>query len=221
MYKRQTIDRDKAALEGVDPQYITQQLNTWFSGDITTQVQQGLKLIDVRLWIPVKNRKNIESIEKIWIQASDGHQFPLKRIATVTLSTGQMQISRDNLKRMVPVTARITGRDLGSTIAEIKSQIMQSGLLTKDQYYELGGLYKQQQIAFKGLIQVFISALALVFLLLLFLYEDFAIAIAIIVSPLLAMPAVFVGLWLTGIELNITAIMGMTCLLYTSPSPRD
>ncbi|GAC04436.1 MAG: AcrB/AcrD/AcrF family protein [Alteromonadaceae bacterium] len=208
-----TIDRDKAALEGVDPQYITQQLNTWFSGDITTQVQQGLKLIDVRLWIPVKNRKNIESIEKIWIQASDGHQFPLKRIATVTLSTGQMQISRDNLKRMVPVTARITGRDLGSTIAEIKSQIMQSGLLTKDQYYELGGLYKQQQIAFKGLIQVFISALALVFLLLLFLYEDFAIAIAIIVSPLLAMPAVFVGLWLTGIELNITAIMGMTMIL--------
>ena len=114
---------------------------------------------------------------------------------------------------MVPVTARITGRDLGSTIAEIKSQIMQSGLLTKDQYYELGGLYKQQQIAFKGLIQVFISALALVFLLLLFLYEDFAIAIAIIVSPLLAMPAVFVGLWLTGIELNITAIMGMTMIL--------
>lgn len=208
-----TVDRDKAALEGVDPQYITQQLNTWFSGDITTQVQQGLKLIDVRLWIPAKNRRNIDSIENIWIQASDGHQFPLKRIAKVTLATGQVQISRDNLKRMVPVTARITGRDLGSTIAEIKSQITQSGLLTNDQYYELGGLYKQQQIAFKGLIQVFISALALVFLLLLFLYEDFAIAIAIIVSPLLAMPAVFVGLWLTGIELNITAIMGMTMIL--------
>ncbi|WP_339726019.1 efflux RND transporter permease subunit [Paraglaciecola polaris] len=208
-----TVDRDKAALEGVDPQYITQQLNTWFSGDITTQVQQGLKLIDVRLWIPAKNRRNIDSIENIWIQASDGHQFPLKRIAKVTLATGQVQISRDNLKRMVPVTARITGRDLGSTIAEIKSQITQSGLLTNDQYYELGGLYKQQQIAFKGLIQVFISALALVFLLLLFLYEDFAIAIAIIVSPLLAMPSVFVGLWLTGIELNITAIMGMTMIL--------
>jgi multidrug efflux pump subunit AcrB len=80
-------------------------------------------------------------------------------------------------------------------------------------YYELGGLYQQQQIAFRGLIAVFVAALALVFLLLLFLYEQFAAAVAIIVSPLLAMAAVFSGLWLTGIELNITAMMGMTMIV--------
>jgi len=208
-----TINRDKAALEGVNPEYVTQQLNTWFTGDITTQIQQGLKLIDVRIWLPEKDRKNISSLNEIWLQAADGHRFPLKRIAKVSLETGQVQINRDNLKRMVAVTARISGRDLGSTIAEIKTEIAKSGVLTNDQYYELGGLYKQQQIAFKGLIEVFIAALALVFLLLLFLYEDFAAAIAIIISPLLAMPAVFIGLWLTGIELNITAIMGMTMIL--------
>jgi CzcA family heavy metal efflux pump len=207
------INRDKAALEGVNPEYVTQQLNTWFTGDITTQIQQGLKLIDVRIWLPAKDRKNISSLNEIWLQAADGHRFPLKRIAKVSLETGQVQINRDNLKRMVAVTARISGRDLGSTITEIKAEIAKSGVLTNDQYYELGGLYKQQQIAFKGLIEVFIAALALVFLLLLFLYEDFAAAIAIIISPLLAMPAVFIGLWLTGIELNITAIMGMTMIL--------
>jgi multidrug efflux pump subunit AcrB len=80
-------------------------------------------------------------------------------------------------------------------------------------YYELGGLYQQQQIAFRGLILVFVAALALVFLLLLFLYEEFAAAIAIMASPLLAMAAVFIGLWLTGIELNITAMMGMTMIV--------
>jgi len=208
-----TINRDKAALEGVNPEFVTQQLNTWFTGDVTTQIQQGLKLIDVRVWLPAKDRKNISSLNDIWLQAADGHRFPLKRIAKVSLETGQVQINRDNLKRMVAVTARISGRDLGSTIAEIKSAIAKSGALTHDQYYELGGLYKQQQIAFKGLIEVFIAALALVFLLLLFLYEDFAAAIAIVISPLLAMPAVFIGLWLTGIELNITAIMGMTMIL--------
>tara|TARA_R110002167_G_scaffold34573_6_gene110474 strand:+ start:22754 stop:25816 length:3063 start_codon:yes stop_codon:yes gene_type:complete len=207
------INRDKAALEGVNPEFVTQQLNTWFTGDVTTQIQQGLKLIDVRVWLPAKDRKNIGSLNDIWLQAADGHRFPLKRIASVMLETGQVQINRDNLKRMVAVTARISGRDLGSTIAEIKAEITKSGVLAHDQYYELGGLYKQQQIAFKGLIEVFISAIALVFLLLLFLYEDFAAAIAIIISPLLAMPAVFIGLWLTGIELNITAIMGMTMIL--------
>ncbi|HEB56028.1 MAG TPA: efflux RND transporter permease subunit, partial [Gammaproteobacteria bacterium] len=133
--------------------------------------------------------------------------------AHISLETGQPQISRDNLKRMVAVTGRISGRDIGSTIHDIKQLLDGSDLLPGNMYYRLGGLYKQQQIAFRGLIAVFIAALALVFLLLLFLYEEFAAALAIMVSPLLAMMAVFIGLWLTGIELNITAMMGMTMII--------
>ncbi len=86
-------------------------------------------------------------------------------------------------------------------------------LIPKSMTYELGGLYKQQQIAFHGLIAVMIAAVALVFVLLLFLYERFRIALAIMGMPLLAMLAVFVGLWVTGIELNITAMMGMTMVV--------
>jgi len=207
------VDRDKAALEGIDPDQVTQQLDAWFTGLVTTQVQKEIKLVSVRVWVPPLARNRTGAIDKIWLRAPDGHRFPLKRIAQVSVETGQAQIARDNLKRMVAVTGRISGRDLGSTIRDVKSTLAQSGLLPADMYYELGGLYKQQQIAFRGLITVFVAALALVFLLLLFLYEEFAAAIAIMVSPLLAMAAVFTGLWLTGIELNITAMMGMTMIV--------
>src|SRR4029077_16971911 len=78
---------------------------------------------------------------------------------------------------------------------------------------ELGGLYAQQQIAFRGLIGVLIAAFALVFLLLLYLYERLMLAVVIIAMPLGAMAAVFIGLWLTGIELNISAMMGMTMVV--------
>ena len=80
-------------------------------------------------------------------------------------------------------------------------------------YFELGGLYRQQQIAFRGLAQVLAAAVALVFLLLLFLYERFRVALAILAIPLLALSAVFVGLWSAGIELNISAMMGMTMIV--------
>jgi multidrug efflux pump subunit AcrB len=60
---------------------------------------------------------------------------------------------------------------------------------------------------------VFASAVALVFLLLQYLYEDFRVVISIIVMPLAAIAAVFVALWLTGIELNISAMMGMTMVV--------
>ncbi len=207
------VDRDKAALEGVDPDTIRQQLDAWFTGLVTTQVQEDSKLVGVRVWVPPAARDKTSVLDRLWLQAPDGHRFPLRRVAGVSLETGQPQITRDNLKRMVAVTGRISGRDLGSTLRAVKQVMATPGLLPADMYYELGGLYQQQQIAFRGLIAVFVSALALVFLLLLYLYEQFAAAVAILVSPVLALAAVFTGLWLTGIELNITAMMGMTMIV--------
>ncbi len=60
---------------------------------------------------------------------------------------------------------------------------------------------------------MFGAAVALVFLLLLFLYERFRVALAIMVCPILAALAVFIGLWVTGVELNITSMMGMTMVI--------
>jgi multidrug efflux pump subunit AcrB len=210
---RIVVDRDKAALEGIDPDGVTQQLSGWLKGLVTTSVQQGIKLVDVRVWVPESVRQKSGEIEEMWLHATDGHGFPLKRIASVQVQSGQPQITRDNLKPMVAVTARISGRDMGSAVRAVKEAVAAPGLLPADIYYQLGGLYKQQQIAFRGLIVVFVAAVALVFLLLLFLYEDFAAALAILLSPLLAMAAVFAGLWMTGMELNITAMMGMTMIV--------
>jgi len=207
------IDREKAALEGVDPQEVTEQLQAWLRGVVTTQVQKGVKLVDIRVWTPKKVRRTAADVEKMKLRAPDGHVFPLKRIARVTTLTGQPQITRENLKRMVAVTGRINGRDMGSTIRDVKAAMARPGLLPKAMYFELGGLYKQQQIAFRGLMAVFAAAWGLVFLLLLFLYEEFSVVLSILAMPLLAMGMVFIGLWVTGIELNITAMMGMTMIV--------
>jgi multidrug efflux pump subunit AcrB len=86
-------------------------------------------------------------------------------------------------------------------------------LIPKGVYYTLGGLYAQQQIAFTGLITVFVSAVVLVFLLLLFLYERFHVAIFILMNTLLALAAVFLGLYITGTEINISSMMGMTMIV--------
>jgi multidrug efflux pump subunit AcrB len=207
------VDRAKAALEGIDPDQVTRQVEDYFSGVVTTQVQKGIRLIGIRVWVPQSLRHTEEQLARVMLQAPDGHHFPLSRIARVTTVTGQPQITRDNLKRMVAVSGRISGRDLGSTLADVRAVLEQQGLIPRDMYYELGGLYKQQQIAFRGLIAVMIAAVCLVFLLLLFLYERFRVALSILAMPLLAGSAVFIGLWATGTELNITAMMGMTMIV--------
>ncbi|OIQ83229.1 cobalt-zinc-cadmium resistance protein CzcA [mine drainage metagenome] len=207
------VDRAKAALEGVSPDSVTKMLSDYLTGAVTTQVQSSVKMIGVRVWIPEKLRVTQSDVEKLMLRSPDGHIFPLRRVAQVVTVSGQPEIDRDNLKRMVAVTARISGRDMGSAIRDVQRVMTRPDMLPQGIYYELGGLYKQQQIAFRGLIQVFAAAVALVFLLLLFLYERFRVALAIMAIPLMSISAIFIGLWATGIELNISAMMGMTMIV--------
>ena len=207
------IDRAKAALKGMTPAAIGAQVQDYLRGTVATQVQKGIQFVGVRVWVPAALRSTTEQVANLLIRAPGGQVFPLGEVAHVTEITGQPEITREDLKREVEVSARISGRDLGSTIAAVKRALDAHGAIPKGVYYELGGLYQQQQIAFHGLIVVFVAALALVFVLLLFLYERFRAVFAIILQPLLAICAVFFGLWITGTELNITAMMGLTMII--------
>ncbi|MES2103542.1 MAG: efflux RND transporter permease subunit [Pseudomonadota bacterium] len=207
------IDAIKAAAEGMDADSISKSLNNALSGNVATQITGAVKAIGVRVWVPQSIRNTDTDLKNLLVRAPDGHNFPLKRVATVTAVSGQPQISRENLKRMVAVTGRISGRDLGSVIADIKVVMSKADFLPKGSYYQLGGLYEQQQIAFQGLMAVFAAASALVFLLLLFMYESFRLASAILMTALLAVSTVFIGLWATHTELNISAMMGMTMII--------
>ena len=207
------VDRAKASLEGVDPERVTRLVEDALAGRVATQIRQGVKMVGVRVWIPEQLRASESDLGRLLLRASDGHLFPLSRVAQITPVSGQPQISRENFKRMVAVTGRISGRDMGSTIADVRRVMDAPGMLPPGAYYELGGLYQQQQIAFRGLVSVFAAAVALVFLLLLFLYERFQVALAILAVPLVSLAAVFIGLWVTGIELNISAMMGMIMIV--------
>ena len=208
------VDRAKAAVEGMDPDAVTQALDALLDGaTTTTKFESGPKLIGLRAWIPEKSRHSADIIENLRIRAPDGHFFPLKRVATVDAVTGQPEITRDDLKPMIAVTGRITGRDLGSTIRDVQAALAKPGALPKGVYSTLGGTYAEQQKAFAGLIAVFAGAVALVYLLLLFLYESFRTSLAMLGSTLLALSAVTIGLWLTRTELNISSMMGMTMIV--------
>jgi multidrug efflux pump subunit AcrB len=183
------VDRVKAALEGMDPDAITRTLSDALGGNVTTSVQQGPKLVGVRVWIPAADRATKRDIGQLQLRAPDGHLFPLARVARLVRVTGQPEITRDDLKNMTAVTARITGRDLGSAVAEVRRRLDDGKLLPKDVPYELGGLYEQQQIAFRGLTIILVAAVVLVFLLLLFLYESYRVAFAMLLTTLLTVAA--------------------------------
>jgi CzcA family heavy metal efflux pump len=208
-----TIDPVKASLEGMTTQEISGQINDYLNGNVATQLTQPLKTIGVRVGLHPHLRRQDQDIARLPIRAADGHIFPLERVATLGTETGQPEVYRANLQQMLAVTARIEKRDLTSTIADVQTTLGQPGMIPPGVHYELGGLYKQQQIAFAGLAKVFGAALIAELILLAFLYERFWLPLIIIGTSLLSTTAVFMILWATGVELNITALMGMTMII--------
>lgn len=207
------IDPVKASYESTTPEEISKVLDIALNGAISTQLPQANKLVDVRVRIPNATTLHLDELGDLPIRASDGHVFPLRRVATLKAVSGEPEIKRDNLQPMVAVTARIEGRGLGAAVADVEKILHQPGMLASGIRYELGGLYRQQQIAFAGLAIVFAAALIAELVLLLVLYEDVWLPLIIVGTSLLSTTAVFTALWITGVELNITALMGMTMVI--------
>ena len=113
---------------------------------------------------------------------------------------------------MVAVTARLEDRDLGSAMTDIRAAV--SALhLPASVRVEYGGLYREQQDSFRELALVFVTALLLVTGLLLYLYENWAVVGAILATIVASVCGVFIGLWVSGTELDVSAVMGLTMVV--------
>ena len=208
-----TVDPARAASLGLDPTRVAAQIESEMSGTVATEFPGANQLIGVRVRLPGAAGINSDSLESLPIATSGGALVPLKSLASFNVISGQPEITRENLQQVVDVTARLDGRGLGAGIADVKTALARPGVLGPGVTYTLGGLYQQQQIAFAGLARVFAAALLAEFILLLLLYERFSWTLAIICTALLSTTAVFTGLYLTGIPLNITALMGMVMIV--------
>ncbi len=208
-----TVDPARAAMLGLSPSGITTQLNAALAGLVATNFQAGNSEIGIRVRIDADARHNLDDLKALPIATASGALVPLGTIANFSIESGQPEITRENLQQIVAVTGRIAGRGIGGVIGDVKTALARPGVLGPGVTYTLGGLYQQQQIAFAGLVRVFIAALLAEFVLLLFLYERFVLVFAIMGTSLLSTTAVFTGLYVTGIELNITALMGMTMIV--------
>jgi multidrug efflux pump subunit AcrB len=209
------VDSAQAAMAGVTPSEVEAQLYDYLHGTVITRYLGAVQPVGIRVWLdPPTSQVYRDQLKRLLIRAPNGHVFPLSTVAQVRFVAGQPEITRDNLAQIVAVTAQIGGgHDLGSTAAAVEALVSKRGFLPDGVYFQVGGAYKQQQLAVHGMIIVFAAAVVGEFILLLYLYESFWLPVIIILTSLISTSAVFLGLWLTGVELNITAMMGMVMIV--------
>jgi multidrug efflux pump subunit AcrB len=121
-------------------------------------------------------------------------------------------VRRENLQRLVEVTARLEGIDMGTGVAAVQ-QAVANLKLPPSIRVEYGGTYKEQQRSFRDLTTVLLLAVVLIFLVLLFEFRSFTSPVAILSSAVLSTSGVFVALLVTRTTFNVSSFMGLIMVI--------
>jgi multidrug efflux pump subunit AcrB len=141
------------------------------------------------------------------IRTAGGNLVKLSQVANVVEMPGQLEMRREDLQQDIAVTAHLEGRDLGSAMAEVRTKLGADASLSAGMI-EFGGLYQQQQESFRNLLLVLITAILLVFTLLLIEFGSFDQPIAIVFGAVLSLFGTIAALWLTDTTLNVVSFLG-------------
>jgi CzcA family heavy metal efflux pump len=206
-------NQGKLAQYNITPADFHTQLLVYNEGFPVGQVQEGEQMLTILLRNTNFKNNSIDLIKNQSVFAPDGSYKPLQNFASVELSAGDPELTREDLKSNIEVTARLENRDIGSAINEIKEVISKNVLLPPGYYIEYGGTFQQQQASFRELLLILLTAIILVFTVLLFLFRDLRIAFLIIFISVLGMGGCIWALYITDIQLNVGSYTGIIMIV--------
>jgi CzcA family heavy metal efflux pump len=206
------IDPVKAGRSGLTTDAIATQLSAALLGAEASPLPEQDRLVPVRVRWPDASRFEEHALDRVRIHTSAGAWVPLVELGRVEDGCAPSEITRENLRLMVPVTARLEGRDLGSAIAEVQSRL-KGVTLPRGYSVEIGGQRLSQQESFRALGLALGAALALVLLVLVFQFGGFAAPLAILAAAPLALAGGVLALLATGIPLNVSSLLGAILLV--------
>ena len=166
----------------------------------------------IRVRFPEQNRASLDRMGDTLLTSSTGRTATLGSLATISTDPGETEILRENLQRLVQVTGRFDGVDLGTGIAAVQKAVNELHLPSSIRV-EYGGTYQEQQKSFRDLLMVLFLALLLLFAVLLFEFHTFSTPAAILGSALLSSFGGFVALLVTNTTFNVASFMGMIMVI--------
>lgn len=159
------------------------------------------------------DQNDLDKLRNVLIFLPDGTTRPLSFFCRVTVLGGEIEQRREDLKSSVVLTARLNGRDLGSTIRDIQTQFAQKLPLPQGYTVGYGGAYAQQQQSFGELLLILTLASLLVLAVLMFLFKDWWLSVLVLLLSLLGITGCITALYLTGIPLNVSSYTGIIMIV--------
>jgi cobalt-zinc-cadmium resistance protein CzcA len=209
-----SVDPKRAALYryGLNITDIQDVLAAAAGGEEAGQLFEGDQRFALVVRLPEHLRSDLATLERLPIQLPQGGYVPLGEVAALKLAPGPNQISRENGKRRLVVSANVRGRDLGGFVVEAQRRIATDIELPSGYWLAYGGTFEQLQSATQRLTLLVPMTLVLIFALLMMTFGSARDAALVFSGVPLALTGGVVALWLRDIPLSITAGVGFITL---------
>jgi cobalt-zinc-cadmium resistance protein CzcA len=206
---RVDVDRAAAARVGLTPGDVIEAIEVGLAGKVISQVWVGQRPYDLVVRLAEDHRRDSTALAALLVDGHDGTRIPLGKLAAIEPTFGLGTIKREAGSRRIAVEASVSGRDLGSTAADIRRVLARELVLPRGYFLDVGGKVETQARAQRALYVAVGIALLAVFLLLYLALGTLA-ETAVILATL---PSAFVGgivaLAIAGETWSVSSLVGL------------
>jgi CzcA family heavy metal efflux pump len=210
-----SVNRAAAARVGFTPAALTDAMETATKGKVVGQVLDGLKVFDITLTLDDHHRSDPTRLEELRLVSPTGAIVLLRDVAEVIEKLGPNEVQRESLRRRIVVSCNVRGRDLGSTVEEIKRSIAMDvggSKLPTGYTIQYGGLYEAQQESTRLLLILGMGSLVAIFVILFTHYRSAMIAAQIMLNVPFALIGSVTALAITREPFSVASLVGFISL---------
>ena len=197
---------------GLNVQDLQNLIATAIGGTSAGLIFDGDRRFKLMVRLPENIRQDTYNLRSLPVPLPDGNYIPLSEVADIKRKPAPNQISRENGKRRVVVTANVRERDLGSFVEEVRQTIEQEVKLPAGYWLDYGGTFEQLESASERLSIVVPITLMIILALLVMAFSSIKDALIIFTGVPLALTGGILALWLRDMPLSISAGVGFIAL---------
>ncbi|WP_051677435.1 efflux RND transporter permease subunit [Bradyrhizobium sp. URHD0069] len=211
-----TVDKAEIARRGLSLAAVQEVVGTAIGGRHAGVVFEGDRHFEIVVRLPEAIRNDLDALKSLPVSlpttGTVSLTVPLGQLAAFTLREGPNQVSRENGKRRVVVTANVRDRDIASVVNEARAQIDAQVNLPAGYWMTWGGQFENLEAARRRLSIVVPACFLVIFLLLMSALGSARDALLVFSAVPLALTGGVLALWLRGIPFSVSAAVGFIAL---------
>ncbi|MBD2445912.1 efflux RND transporter permease subunit [Nostoc sp. FACHB-152] len=206
------FNREAASRYGLTAGQLSEIIETALNGRVVAQVLENQQTFDLVVWLKSDARQNLDAIGNLLVDTPVGQKIPLSQVATIDNGTGPNTINRENVSRLIVVSANARGSDLRSIVNEIQTKVKQQVQIPAGYYIQYAGQFEAEERATQNILIFSVIAFIAITIIMYLSVKSIPSTVMIMINLPLALVGGVFSVALTGGVLSIASLVGFITL---------